>query len=220
MNLIHPLKYHYYSYRKPYLIYLLIFLVGLFLIPLLFDHLVNFYYYYPIALLLITFAFTIINSIYEFTILINHYFKLKTIKSEFCFASIIYSIINSLIQTILLLVAFLITNYVFNQSFNSTYEYTSPLIYIFTFIVQFSLFGLIGIISLFIRNVKYVQALIYFVILLIVALISFEIIKSIVDFIYNLYHNHILILNILPISIIITIALYMLIYYRINEIYE
>src|SRR5690554_7538070 len=68
MNLIHPLKYHYYSYRKPYLIYLVIFIISLFLAPLLLDNLNDFYYFYPIAIILVTLGFTIINSIYEFTI--------------------------------------------------------------------------------------------------------------------------------------------------------
>src|SRR5690606_30942161 len=113
MNINHPLKYHYYTYRKPYLIYLLTYLVFLIASILSFSHLNLFYKYLSISILLITFVFTIINSVYEFTILISHYFNLKTIKAEFFIASIIYSIIHGLIQTLLIFISFLIIRYGF-----------------------------------------------------------------------------------------------------------
>lgn len=89
MNIAHPLKYHFYTYRKPYLVYTLTFFIFLVASILSFRHLDNFYKYLSATILLITFIYTVINAIYEFTVLVNHYLSLKTIKLEFIISSII-----------------------------------------------------------------------------------------------------------------------------------
>jgi len=220
MNLSQPLKYHYYTYRRFYLIYLLLFISSIFLIPFLFSELTNFYYYYSIAMILVTFMFTIINSIYEFTIFINHYFKLKNIKSEFSISCFIYSILNSFIQTLLILATFLVSYYLYNANLQETFNYTNPFIYTLTFLIHFCGFAIIGIISLFIKNVKVVQMVLYLIVLFIVALISFDIIDSLIGAIYNLYQDPNLLIKVQPIFIIFSIIFYLLINYRIKRMYE
>lgn len=219
MNLIHPLKYHYYSYRKPYLIYLVIFIISLFLAPLLLDNLNDFYYFYPISIILVTLGFTIINSIYEFTILITHYFKIKTIKYEFYVASILYSLINSLIQTILLLISYFVIK-MYHPSINSIFNFTYVSVYTFTLLMHLGIYSLIGLISLILKKVKFVQTLLYLVLLLIVALVSFEITNSVIDFIHKLYNNLNILIRVQPIAIITTIILWLGINYKINRIYN
>lgn len=215
MNINHPLKYKYYTYRKPYLIYLILFIVFLLTSILSFRHLNNFYKYLSSSVLLITFLFTIINAVYEFTHLIAHYLSIKTIKLEYLLSSVIYSIINAFIQTILIFTSYLITK-AYNPDINQIFTLNIFTVYSFTFIIHLLIFSMIGLLSLFLKKVKYVQILLYGVLLLIVSLISLEITNRIIDFVYNIYSKIDLLLKIIPIFIITTIITWILIYQKIR----
>jgi len=216
MNLTHPLKYRYYTYRKLYLLYILLFLAFLFITILSFRHLTDFYKYISVSLLLITFAYTIINSVYEFTVLINHYLSLKTIKLEFLGSSIIYSIINAIIQVTLIFISYFVIKE-YNPQINQVFTLNTFGIYLFTFLIHLSLFAFIGIISLILKNIKYVQILLYTILLTIVALISFEIANSVINFVRTIYANTTLLFKLNPIIIILTAILWCLIYLKIKK---
>lgn len=216
MNIAHPLKYHFYTYRKPYLVYTLTFFIFLVASILSFRHLDNFYKYLSATILLITFIYTVINAIYEFTVLVNHYLSLKTIKLEFIISSIIFSVQNALIQ-----VAFVFTSYLiikgFNPDINQVFTLNNFSVYSFTFVLHIAIFAIIGLLSLLLKNIKYIQIILYTIILIIVGLISFEITNSIINFVHKIYIDTNLLLRLNPIIIILSIGTWYLIHLKITK---
>lgn len=217
MNITHPLKYHCYTFRKPYLLYFLLFFIFLLAALFAFNHLNNFYKYLSATILLITFIFTVLITVYEFTLLVTHYLNLKTIKIEFIISSIIFSIIHAIIQTLLLFVSYLIIK-AYNPEINQLFAFNNFGVYSFTFVLHLFIYAVIGFTSLILKNYRFIQIVIYLIVLLIVALISFEITKSIIDFIYNLYANTNLLLKLNPLIIIVSALIWSLIYLKINII--
>lgn len=215
MNINHPLKYKYFTYRKPYLIYIVLFFIFLMASILSFRDLNDFYKYLSASIILITFIFTVINSVYEFTVLATHYLSLKTIKIEYLISSIIYSVINTIIQISLILISYLIIES-FNPDIQQVFALNSFAVYSFTFVIHLAIFSVIGLMSLFLKKVKYIQIALYLAILLIVALISLEITNSIIEFVYNLYADNEFLLRLNPIIIIITILIWIIIYKKIK----
>lgn len=215
MNVTHPLKYHSHSYRKPYFLYTLIFFIFLFVSIISFRHLDNFYKYLSATILLITLVFTTITAIYEFTILINHYLSLKTIKVEFLISSIIFSVQNALIQLALVFISYLVIKG-YNPEINQVFALNNFSVYSFTFVLHLAVFANIGILSLLLKNIKYVQLFLYTIVLIVVGLISFEITNTIINFVYSLYANTTLLIQLNPIIILITIGLWCLIHLKIN----
>lgn len=219
MNIIHPLKFHYYTYRKPYLIYIILFFAFLFLSLLAINQTDKFYKYLSATLLLIPFIFTIITAVYEFTSLITHYLNLKTIKTEFIISSIIYSAIHALIQILLVFIAYLIIK-INNPNINQIFALNNVVVYSFTFVLHLSIYSIIGFIALILKNYKFIQILLYIIVLLLVALISFDITKSIIDFVYTIYVNTTLLLKLNPLIIIFTALIWSLMYIKINMIHQ
>lgn len=217
MNVNHPLKFHYYTYRKPYFLYFLLFFIFLIASLLAFNHLDNFYKYLSATILLITFIFTVLITVYEFTLLLTHYLNLKTIKIEFIISSIIYSVIHAIIQTSLVFVAYLIIK-TYNPEINQLFALNNFSVYSFTFVLHLFIYVIIGFISLILKNYRFIQIVIYLIVLLFVALISFELTKSIFDFIYNLYADTNFLLKLNPLIIIFTTIIWGLIYLKINRI--
>lgn len=217
MNIAHPLKYHFYSYRKPYLIYLVLYFVFLFTSISSFKYIEKYSMYLSAILLIITIVFTIINSIYEFTLLIYHYLNLKIIKLEFFISSIIYSIINAFIQIFLMFISGLVIKSLLGSEVFILFGFENLQIYLFTFLLHTGIFSIIGIISLLLRNIKFVQILLYSIILIIVGIISFEIMNIVVEFIYKVFLDSNFIFKLNPLIIIITVLMWLLIYLKINK---
>ena len=217
MNITHPLKFHYYTYRRPFLLYLLLFFIFLMASLFVFEQSDNFYKYLSATILLITFVYTVLITIYEFSLLVTHYLNLKTIKVEFILSSIIFSFIHALIQTSLLFVAYLVIK-AYNSGITQFFALNNFGVYSFTFVFHLFIYAIIGIVSLLLKNYRFIQLVLYLIVLLIVALISFEITKSIIEFINNLYVNTNLILKLNPLIIFFTAIIWGLIYLKINRI--
>lgn len=219
MNILQPIKLHFYTYRKPYLIFFSIVLLLTWGSLYFFKDISNLSLYITIATIFGTSLFTFIMGVYEYNNLIFHYLYLKTIRKEFFYSSVIQSLINALLQTILLFLVFKVIGFMtVNINLSTIFPFNSFLTYLITFIFQITIFVVSSILTIFLRKIKYIKIIIYCSILIILSLFFFHIIDGILTYIHSFYTNNNLIYQLIPILLTISCLLWAFIYFKILRV--
>lgn len=219
MNILQPTKLHFYTYRKPYLIFFTLILSLTVSSLYFFKNISNISLYVTIATIIATSLFTFIMGIYEYSHLIFHYLNLKTIRKEFFYSSVIQSLINALLQTALIFSVFKIIDLmIVNTNLTTIFPFTSFLTYLITFISQITIFVVSSILTIFLRKIKYIKIIIYCSIVIMLSLFFFQIVDGILTYIHSFYTNNILIYQLIPISLAISCLLWTFIYSKIFRV--
>jgi len=216
MNVWQPFKLHYYAYRKFYYIFWFFTITVALGGAYIFKNYINIYYYLTVGSLISVTIYSFLTGMYEYNRLSYHYINLKTIRNEFYYSSILHSVINSLIQILGLGIIFIGFHYINKNSvnLNQIFPYNSISTYLITFIIQIFIFSLANILTLFLRNIKFIKNIVYLSLLVIFSVFFIRLTNNIIKNIYDFYFNFQLIYKIIPLSIVGIIALLFIIYFK------
>lgn len=189
MSIIPSIKYHIIALRRLILIYVVAFVLIIFAANSLQSYLEDFYTYFISGMFILTFLFTILLGFYTYTILVKHYFKLRSSRRGFYVSSLIFSIMNAIFQTILIFIAYLVLNNIFSADITELYNFNSFKFYLFFFNIHLTIFALISVFAFYLNNLKLINFILYSLLLIAIGFLSVDKANSVIVFMTRFFKS-------------------------------